>query len=274
VVFTFILLSMISGHSNGTNDLTFLNQYTPSKSATYFKLIKESETYLNSLKDNQIAAKRKGSLRFMTYPYLLFLSILFLLILIKNMVPDYFKDLFSGFTHPESLLSNLSQRKISLRISNILIDLSKLAIISLLLYEYLIIYNKVEYINIIYVLGGFTIIKALISYPFYYIFFGKNKINIQVKTISLFNRILFLFILPLVIISIYTTNPVKQIIIWITALIFIIFFIIRTFSIFLQIKNYYNYNSLYIFLYICIFEISLYFVFFKHFSENFKLRIN
>jgi len=267
LVFVFMLSFLISVHSNAANNKQLINQYPQINAATNFKQHKESATYLNSFNDHEIAARRSGNLKFMTYPYLLFLTVLFLLILIKNVVPDYFKDLFSGFTNPESLLANLSQRKISQRISNIIIDFSKLAIISLLLYEYLINYFEIKYINIIFVLGGFTIIKSILSYPFYYIFFGKNKIHIQIKTISLYNRILFLFVLPLVIISVYTINPVKQIIMWLAVFIFIIFFMIRTFSIFLQIKNYYNYNSLYIFLYICIFEISLYFVFFKHFSE-------
>jgi hypothetical protein len=237
--------------------------------ASYLKQVKVSDTYLLSLKNNKISQMRDNDLRYRNYPFILFMGVTLILMFIKTSAPDYYRELLSNFSKPNYILDSYPVRRVLFRISNVFTDISELAIISLLIFK---IYNDysdtyVAFYKIVIITGGFFLIRIIIIYPFYYIFFGRNKINVHSSNIFIFNRIMFIFLLPIIFISIYSFRPYQNIFQWISLIIILSFFLYRTLRIFFQIKNTNNYNIFYIFLYICIFEISPFFVLIKEFSN-------
>ena len=236
------------------------------KTANPILQYKESKLYLNSFENNSLSEIRKSNLQFHTYPFLAFFLIILMLAFIKISSPDFFKELMNSFMVSRAKSSSAAGKRISLRLSNIFIDCSKMLVLSLLFYEIINQFSEIRYYEVLLALSGFTLLKLLITLPFYSIFFGYEKSNIQVRNVFLFNRIMFLFILPCVFVAEFCPPDYKTAIIWFSAIIVVVFLLLRTILIFVQLKNTYNYNYFYILLYVSIFEISLFFVVYKEFS--------
>jgi hypothetical protein len=221
-----------------------------------------------SLEENSIYTLRKDDLKYKTYLYFAFIFIFFILVYIKLSSPDYLEDLFTGFLKKGHLISGYSKQKSGIGINNILLDVLFLAIISIFFYELFWENFKISYLFIVYALLFFVLFQSGLVFISYRIFFGQQNFNVHLSNIFTFNRVLGIIVTPVMFIITYLDHDYKQIALRVLLLLLASFLIIRLYRIFLQIKNLLNYSFLYIFIYICVFEISLYFILIKVFFEK------
>jgi hypothetical protein len=233
----------------------------------YQSQFKESVNFKNSFSNNLISKIRDKSLRFKPYPLLIFILVIFSLLFIKITNPDFYRELYSHLVNSKLLITSFPLKKISLRLSNLLIDFAKLFVLSLLFFDMLNDYFSISFREIFLIITAYSFLRIVLIFVFYNIFFDKGSVNIHLSNIFIFNRLMFLVILPFVFFTIFSFPPYTLIFQWFSFALLILFVFLRTQRIFIQIKMAKNYTFFYIFLYICVFEISPYFILIKEFSQ-------
>jgi hypothetical protein len=93
--------------------------------------------------------------------------------------------------------------------------------------------------------------------------------NIHMANLFIFNRSLAVLIAPLLFIMFFIEINFQEVFIYLIAFLFISFLVFRTFRIYFQIKKENRFNYLYVFLYLCVSEISVYLIVFKEIKKFF-----
>jgi len=238
-----------------------LNIFQPSVQ-TPFSFLKEFKTSLNDNKFSLITDRLDQNLT-KTNLYFAFIFFFFLLIIIKLTTPDYFTDLFSCLFKKNYLFAKSPKTKFNISINSIIIDFITLCVVSYFFYQYLYTKYEIQYYLIFGSILAFTVIQILIILFSYNLFFGSGNINIHITNLLISNRIIGIIFTPSLFVITYL-NPVYQTIgLYILFFILIIILLVRIYRILNQLKIIYNFSFLFIFLYICTFELSIYFLCFK-----------
>jgi hypothetical protein len=251
--------------NSGISSFTTPNNITQITLNFDFDISKYNLKELNA--ENSIYSLRKIDLRYKSFLYFAFITTFLILIYIKLISPEFLEDLFNSFLKKNYLLGNYSKQGFSLRINNILLDVLFLAIISIYFYELLWPLYHFPYYLVISGLFAFITIQILIIFVFYNIFFGTEFQNIHLTNIFTFNRILGIVFTPLMFIITYLNPEWRSISLAVLLILLVAIIIFRIYRILIQLKNIFKYSFLYIIIYICVFEISLYIVLIKVFDE-------
>jgi hypothetical protein len=187
----------------------------------------------------------------------------------------YFKVVKSGFMNEllfsvqkeEYIITELHRQKRASFYSKFFLDLVFIILVSVFITKFF--HGSIRY-NFRMILFGVLVVfffQFVVISIFYKIFFGSRTFNIHLINLLVFNRFLAIFLSPLVFLMLYVPEPYSLYISMIIIILSLITLLIRTFRIFIQLKRVSSFNFLYIILYICVFEISLYFVIIKEFSR-------
>jgi hypothetical protein len=254
------------------NNVPTLNA-SPLKANPEYNVSKSDEiSPLNFLKDLKstidqsklsIFSYRPNQNEYKTHLYFVFIFFFFILIIIRLSSPDYFSDLFLSLFKKNYLFSRIQKSKFNISINSIFLDIIFIAVLSFFLFQYLYTRFELEYYL---VLGGlllFTFIQMLIILISYYLFFGTGNVNVHLTNLIISNRIIGIIFAPLLFIITYLNQAYQPIGLNILLGIFVLIIFIRIYRIINQLKIIYNFNFLFIILYICTFELSVYFVCFK-----------
>ena len=219
----------------------------------------------SSVNDSKFSflSNNPGQNEYKTPLYFTFIFFFFILIIIKLSSPEYFPDLFSSLFKKNYLLSRISKSKFNISINNILLDFIFFSVLSFFLYQYLYSDYQIEYYLIFGGLLTFTIIQFLIITIAYKLFFGTGNVNIHLTNLVISNRIIGVIFAPLLFIITYLQRIYQPIGLNILLFSLVLIIIIRIYRILYQLKFMYNYSFSFIIIYICTFELSVYFVCFK-----------
>lgn len=192
-----------------------------------------------------------------------FVLLFSILIYIKIASPEYLKLQFQYFINGKAFLTDLDKSKQGFLLNNILLDFLFVAIISVYLFEYLWIKFHYLYIEVFIVVFLFYFGSSIINSISFYIFYGDEQKNIHLRNVLLSNRMMAVVLLPIVFVSLYSSRILHDFLSLAIIILLSVFFLYRLMRIFNQLKYLFSFNYIYNFLYLCVFEISLYIVFFK-----------
>ncbi|MEA3497399.1 MAG: DUF4271 domain-containing protein [Bacteroidota bacterium] len=192
-----------------------------------------------------------------------FIMLFIIIIFIRTASSEYYDDLYKSIFSKEYLIREYKRKHSTFLINNILLDIVFIIILSIFFFEFL--WNEYHYLyaEILLWITGFFISQIIIVSTFYKLMYGTKYNNFHLMTVSRFNRILAIILTPIVFVSTYLKEPYQGYFSQFIILVLIIAISFRTVRIFFQIKKVFTFSSLYIFLYLCTFEISLYILFFK-----------
>jgi hypothetical protein len=227
-----------------------------------FDFLKDIRSTVNASKFSFLSY-RPNKNEFKTALYFAFIFSFFILLIIKLSSPEYFPDMFSSLFKKNYLISRITKSKFNISINSILLDVVFISFLSFFAYLYLNLITTVEYYLVFAGISAFTIIQFLIISISYILFFGSGSTNIHLTNILISNRITAVIFTPFLFIITYLQNIYQPIGLNILLLILIIIIIIRIYRILNQLKFLYNYSYSFIIIYICTFELSVYFVCFK-----------
>jgi hypothetical protein len=207
-----------------------------------------------------------------THQFFGFLILFILIIFIWLSNPEYFRRLFLSAFNRNFLLNNIYKRNFLQLINNLLLDLVFISIVTALLYR-LFATNNFSFINAFGGLAVFILLQLGLNSISFRIFFNSPAVNLHVNNLLIFNRLLGLVLTPCVFIAFYLQENL-QLISLISLLLFILAVLVfRLFRLFFLIKSSHHFNTIYIILYLCVFEISLYLFFIREFSWFINLKL-
>jgi len=206
----------------------------------------------------------------------LFFILIFLLSIILFIVissPEYTKDVFLSVFTFRYFLNVFHKKKYTLLINNVLLDITFLVVIFLFVFinSNTLFFEIVIEKAVLIIMASYAVILVAL-YIFYHIFFGNDFHNLHVRNTLIHNRISAIMITPLLFISFYLDSEFRFATLDIIAIILLLTFVWRTIRIFRLLKNTSNFNSIYILLYLCVFEISPYLIIYKEFGYFLSLK--
>jgi len=238
-----------------------LNVFQPDI-ASPFNFLKDLRSSVNESKLSMFSY-RPNQNEFKTHLYFAFMFFFFILIIIKLTSPEYFPDLFSSLFKKNYLFSRIQKSKFNISINSIFLDFIFFTVLSFFFFQYLYARFEIEYYLIFGALLGFTIVQMLIILISYNLFFGSGNVNIHLANLVISNRIIGIIFAPLLFIITYLDRSYQLIGLNILLCVLVLIVLIRIYRILNQLKNNYNSSFIFIILYICTFELSVYFVCFK-----------
>lgn len=236
-----------------------ISQPSATSPIDFFKELRQS---VNDSKLS-ILPYRPNQNEFKTYLFFAFIFAFFILLLIKLSSADYFSDLFTSFFKKNYFFSKNQKSKFNISFNSIFLDVIFFITISYFFFQYLYTRFELEYYLILGGLIFFTSFQLLIILFSYKLFFGSGNINVHLSNFVLSNRIIGIIFTPLLFIITYLDRAFQPIGLNILLFTLISIILVRIYRIFDQLKIIYNFSFLFIFLYICTFELSIYFVCFK-----------
>ena len=198
--------------------------------------------------------------------------VIFLLIVgviyIKLSSPGFFNELTQLLLKRNYLIANYNQQKINLLLNNIILDLIYVVSISYFLYFFTFDFETINFFIFILAILIFYLLQIGLVGVLFSLFFN-NSMNIHMANLFIFNRSLAVLIAPLIFIIFFIETNHQKVFIYLIATLFISFLVFRTFRIYFQIKKENRFNYLYVFLYLCVSEISVYLIVFKEIKKFF-----
>ena len=201
-----------------------------------------------------------------THMFFGFIILFIIIIYIRLVSPEYFRDLFLFAANGNYLLANYHKKNVILLINNILLDFIFIGSISILLYSLLNIKHSAHFELFFAGVAVFFIAQLIVILIGYNTFFDTSVFNIHISNILIFNRVLGIVLAPTLFIASYLKDSYQFTAFAILLVVVIAIFVFRIFRIYFLIKKSYQFNSIYIILYLCVFEISLYLLFIREFS--------
>ena len=192
-----------------------------------------------------------------------FLLFFIIIIYIKLASPDYLNTIYQYIMSGSFFLNEIDKSKSGYSLNNTLLDILFVLVLSIFFYEYLWDPYQLFYIEILIGVTVFYFFQVAVSFIFHYIFFATDHRNIHLLNLVLFNRSLAIAITPIIFIGTYINDPYKEYLSYFILLFIMIVYLYRIFRIFSQLKMLHSFNYLYIILYLCVFELSLYFIFIR-----------
>jgi hypothetical protein len=262
LIFALSLL-LISHESNAApfKSITSAFEFHP-LTVSPFDFLKDLRTSVNDSKFSFLTY-RPNQNEFKTALYFAFIFFFFILLIIKFSSPEYFPDLFASFFKKNYLISRITKSKFNISINSILLDIIFISVLSFFFYMYLNSITQIEYYLIFAGVSAFSILQFLIISISYKLFFGAGIINIHLTNILISNRIIGVILAPFLFIITYLQNIYQPIGLNLLLLFLIGIILIRIYRILNQLKFIHNSGFSYIIIYICTFELSVYFVCFK-----------
>jgi hypothetical protein len=259
ISFIFLQSYPVSSH-NSTTEHSFSESHLISISS--YNIIENLRSIVNESKLSFLSNKPNQN-ELKTVLYFAFIFFFIILLIIKFSSPEYFPDLFSSLFKKNHLLSRITKTRFSISINSILLDFIYLFVVSFFFYLYLYSFARIEYYLIFAGLLGFTIIQFILINISYRLFFGSGSVNIHLTNILITNRITGIIFAPLLFIITYIHQNYQASGLNILLFLFVSIIIIRIYRILNQLKFIYDYSFSYIIIYICTFELSVYFLCFK-----------
>jgi hypothetical protein len=227
-----------------------------------FDFLKELRSSVNDSKLSFLTY-RPNQNEFKTILYFVFIFFFLILLIIKFSSPEYFPDLFSSFFKKNYLISRITKSKFNISINSILLDIISISVLSFFLYLYLNNFIQIEYYLIFAGILAFSIIQFFIISISYKLFFGADNINIHLTNLLISNRIAGVVFAPFLFVITYLQSIYQPIGLNLLLLSLAGIIMLRIYRILQQLKFIHNSGFSYIFIYICTFELSVYFVCFK-----------
>ena len=227
-----------------------------------FEFLKDLRSTVNDSKFSFLSY-RPNQHEFKTPLYFIFIFFFIILLIIKFSSPEYFADLFSSLFKKNYLLSRITKSKFNISINSILLDFIFISVLSFFFYLYLYSIAQIEYYLIFGGILTFTIIQYVIILISYNLFFGSGNINIHLTNLVISNRIVGIIFAPFLFILTFVQQIYQPIGLNILLCSLVLIILIRIYRILHQLNFIYNYSFSFIIIYICTFELSVYFVCFK-----------
>jgi hypothetical protein len=264
IIFLITLLSLLSSQFKQAYSITRGGDFllVQSETSSAFDILRNQDSNQDE-RNISIFSYKPTQNEFKTYIYFVFIFLFIILIIIKLTSPEYFPDLFSSLWNTNYLLSRISKSKFNISLNSIFLDFIFFVTISYFFYQYLYSVYEIDYYLIFGGILGFTFIQMLLVIITYNLFFGSVAINVHLSNILISNRIIGIIFVPLLFIITYINHSYQAIGLNILLVILVGIVILRTYRIINQLKIINNFSFLFRFVYICTFELSVYFVCFK-----------
>lgn len=265
-----LLIILFPGLFSQSLNTTLDTIKTPDLKLYHFQ--KEAET--TSISDNNIKLyllypsipRKKYDLNNTIFFFLLILFFL-IIVLIKVINPDYFASIFIQTLNSDALIDNIFKRELRsvILVNNTLLDLIFVITLSMFLLKFNISENQNNFFSVIQIVVILYFIQIVITTIFYPVFFKRETPNVHLSQILVFNRAFGIILVPSLLLINYSYEPVNQLT-YILLKYFLIFIILyRIIKNFIVIQRINGANLFYVLLYLCVFELSLYFVIIKEF---------
>lgn len=202
-----------------------------------------------------------------------FIVLFAIILFIRLASPEYFRDLFLFAINGNYLLANHHKRNDFLLINNILLDGVFIVILSVLFFNLFSGYIPLRLEELFIGITLFIVAQIVLVFISYRTFFSSAIFNIHLTNLLVFNRVLGIILTPAVFIASYLNDAYQYIFLTILFFLVVLIVVFRVFRVYFLIKRSYDFNSIYIILYLCVFEISLYLLIIREFSwiTNLKL---
>jgi len=260
---------MVLNISIGQGQPLVHDSFYQSKPHTYFNHIdnQQAEEYLSLPIFHGNGELKFKKNRLEDNPTLFFSFILIFSIILYTIfiTPDYFRNLIFIITKQRYLIEGSTTRKMPFLVNNVILDLVFIAVTSLIIFLYQWEKAHFLYAEILLTIGGLYTIQVILSYIAYYVFFGSKYKNLHVANIVNFNRAFSWILVPVSFLIIYGFGNLKDTLFTVLLYFTLGLVVYRMGRTYIQIKKQYSFNALYILLYLCVFELSLYFIFIKEF---------
>lgn len=197
------------------------------------------------------------------YLYWLFILLFIAVLYLKFSNPENFTATFKYMLNGRFFMDEISKAKSSYSINSAILDLLFVAILAMLFFARLWADYHYFYIEIAGVVLGVYLIQIAMVIIGHTIFFGTEQKNLHLQNILIFNRGLAIIMVPLLFIAVFSKIEIRNLLLTSGGFLIGFIYVFRFFRILFQLKREYTFSYLYIFLYLCIFELSLYFVFIK-----------
>jgi len=200
-----------------------------------------------------------------SFIFILCVFLIFIVILIRIINPEYLTDIFQGLFNSELLIDNYQRKgkRILLLINNLILEIVFITSFSMLIY-FLILPEIFSSLAItIFFVSICYVIQVLLVSIFYRVFFGTQTNNLHLLNILNYNRMIGLILTPLIFLTLFSDPPLNLILLGTIKLMLIIIIAYRLLRNFLIIKRFNAANFFYILLYLCVFEITIYLVILK-----------
>lgn len=213
--------------------------------------------------EGEITEIPKSILGNKTFIFSMFIILFFIIIFLKITSPEILEDLFNSIRSRKYLLTRFARGKPTLSFNHILLDMLFLLIFSLFIFSLQLKILYLSYIQIFLLITTFFLVKLLLIFLVYKIFFRQKSYNIHITNILSFDRSLGIFLTPIMFIITFLGEHQRNISLNYLGYFIVFIFLFRIIRMFRQLNLVYKYNLFYIFLYLCIFEFSLYIILFR-----------
>lgn len=208
-----------------------------------------------------------------TYTLLGFILLFVIIFFVRLASPEYFRDLILFAINGNYLLANYHKRNNILLINNVLLDIVYIGALTALLFNLFSVNNTYHFEDILLGFTVFVVTQIILVFIGYNTYFSASVFNIHLTNLLVFNRVMGIILSPAIFITTYLNDNYQD-----TALTFLLFVVVsivifRIFRVYFLIKKSYHFNTIYIILYLCVFEISLYLLFIREFSWFINLKL-
>ncbi|NLJ07866.1 MAG: DUF4271 domain-containing protein [Sphingobacteriales bacterium] len=204
---------------------------------------------------------------FSTYLFFALIFMLLIVLLIRILNPDYFLNIFRNTYSTTSFLDNLSKKEAQsfLLINNIILDIIFIFSLSLFFLKLSEIRSVMGYWQIFRIITLLYLVQIMIIRIFYRVFFKRGTENVHLSQILTFNRMAGVLLIPFLILIYFASPPINKFAFEIIKVFLIVMILFRLIKNYFIIKKINLSNLFYVLLYLCVFEISLYFAIIKEF---------